>query len=271
MAQQLFKKGKTMYTDIKLKHTILGVDHGNFGPAGKTRKRFLEQIEIAKKLLPDSVSAIFAPSVGFTNKLAELGKDDDVFAPWFLRTINKADAGLTESPKIGIVFFNADCPILCLHQENKLVTAHLGYRCVIRENPAEEGLIEVCMKHFDPRQVKAFIFGGIGPCCWVPEADKTEINKPQKCRHPEILSRCLSKTTRSPLGKNLVSVDLCKLTRLLLLKCGALPEKISWNWHCTCCSSVQKNGEPSYWSHTRFLAKGQNGIDGRNFAAAWLE
>lgn len=258
----------------KLHHKILGIEHGNFSPTLQTKEQFLAQMEKAKKLLGNWVSKIFAPRVNFTNQLAVFGENDDILTPWFLRTKSSADAGMINGPGIAIAFFNADCPILCLHQDEKLVVAHLGYRCIIRENPAEEGIIETCLKNFDPAKVNAFIFGGIGPCCWIPENDKPEIQNPDLCRHPKELASSLKKTTRSPLGKNLVSVDLYKLAKLLLLKCGVSPEKISHKPICTCCSSVQKNSEPTYWSHTRFLAEqqaGQKPIDGRNFTASWLE
>lgn len=258
-----------MHSDPKLKYAIFGIEHGDFSPANQSKESFLRQVEKAKKLLPGSVSLLFAPFIGFTNKLAELGQDDDVLTPWLVRTKSKTDAGIVEKPGIAIAFFNGDCPILCLQERNKLAAAHLGYRCIIRENPEEEGIIEASLRYFNPEKVEAFIFGGIGPCCWVPEKNKAEVNHPKRCRHPEILVKCLSKTTCSPLGKNLVSVDLYKLSRFLLLKMGLLPHQINWKSRCTCCSYVQENGEPVFWSHTRFLAKG--GTDGRNFVAAWLE
>ncbi|OGZ78848.1 MAG: hypothetical protein A2358_01085 [Candidatus Staskawiczbacteria bacterium RIFOXYB1_FULL_37_44] len=263
-----------MKTIPRLRHKILGIEHGNFSPSLQSREQFLVQMEMAKGLLSKSITTIFAPSVGFTNKLAEFGQDDDVFTPWLVRTKNKADAGLTQKPGVAIAFCNADCPIICLWQDTKLAVLHGGYRCLIRENPAENGILETAMQKLDPAKTSAFIFGGIGPCCWVPENDKPEIQNPNLCRHPEFLTKSLSKTTRSPLGKNLVSVDLYKLSRLILLKEGFLAEKIGWNPTCTCCYSVQDNGEPAYWSHIRFLAEQkaeQKTIDGRNFTVAWLE
>lgn len=256
-----------MNSNLKLKHIQFGIKQGNFSPSNQAQDQFLLQVEKVKKLLPVSVAKIFAPSADFTNKLAMLGEDDDILTPWLIRTNNKADAGMITGAGIAIAFFNGDCPILCLQENNKLAVLHLGYRCIIRENPNEEGLIETAMKYFNPKKTKTFIFGGIGPCCWIPEPDKLEIQKPEKCRHPEILAKCLSKTTLSPLGKNLVSVDLYKLSRLILIKLGVAINKISAKPGCACCA--KKNNKPIYWSHTRFLADG--GIDGRNFSAAWLE
>ncbi len=260
-----------MTYEPKLRYKIFGIECGNFSPSLQTKEQFLTQTEKAKKLLGESVNAIFAPSVAFTNKLVEFGQNNDIFAPWLIRTKSKADAGMVEKSEIAIGFFNADCPIVCLQQDVRLVAIHGGYRCLIREDRNEAGILENAMQGFNPVKTKVFIFGGIGPCCWEPESDKPEIKNPRLCRYPELLVKCLKKTTRSPLGKNLPSVDLYLLTRLLLLKCGVSPKKISWNSRCTCCSCVQENGEPAYWSHTRFLAKGQNGIDGRNFTAVWIE
>jgi copper oxidase (laccase) domain-containing protein len=139
----------------------------------------------------------------------------------------------------------------------------------MRADPEEKNIIESGIGYFDPKQTHAWIWGGVGPCCWLPEYDdKPEILKPELCRHPELLRSCLSQTTRSPAGPGHVSVDLYKLARALLMEVGVLAENISWDTTCTCCA--MENGEPLYWSYTRYVAKQQK-VDGRNFSVAWLE
>ncbi|MEK7562511.1 MAG: laccase domain-containing protein, partial [Patescibacteria group bacterium] len=145
-----------MKSEVRLKRKIFGFEHGNFSPSLQTREQFLAQIEKAKKELGESVKTIFAPSVEFTNTVAEFGQNDDIFAPWLIRTKIKADAGITEKPGVAIAFFNADCPIICLHQDEKLAVIHGGYRCLMRENRDEPGILEVTAQDFDSAKTKAF-------------------------------------------------------------------------------------------------------------------
>ncbi|MDP3685391.1 MAG: laccase domain-containing protein, partial [bacterium] len=204
----------------------------------------------------------------------------------FVRTSVPADGGIVIGPLTGVAIFNADCPCVTLYDEQDGVLAHLhaGYRCLIRENPEEPNIIEVGIREFpryraddapDPARLKAVVWGGIRSCCWVPEDDKVEIRQPELAgRHEEFLRACLFRTTRSPRGSGHVSVDLYPLARMFLLQCGIPAENISeggdeeGNPFCTCCA--MENGEPQYWSHTRFQAKQQD-VDGRNFSVAWLE
>lgn len=255
-----------------LQRRLIGMRFGNFHPTQQPREEFLVKVEEAKAVhLPRSFSWIFAPAVGFTTRIVEPHEDNDIWAPGFLRTKHPTDGGLiiNAGPEMAIAIFNGDCPILCLKQEERLSLLHLGYRCLMRTNPEEEGIVEVGIRHFDPTRVEAFIFGGIGPCCWLPEYDdKPEILNPKRSRHPELLARCLGRTTRSPAGPGHVSVDLYALARELLLHVGVPVKNMSWDTTCTCCA--MERGEPLYWSHTRHKAKQQE-VDGRNFAVVWLE
>lgn len=257
-----------------LRHAFFGIEYGDFNPNNLSEDDFERQIVKIKRHLPDTTVEIFAPSVGMTNRVAKLGEDDRPITPWFIRTHKKADGGLVEGPRVAVAFFNGDCPMLCLTDGKKLAGLHLAYRCIIRADAKEDGIIEAGLKHFDdPANVKAFIFGGIGPCCWPVEKERKETRRLSSCRYPDALRRSLSQTTASPIGKALASVDLYNLAEMILLKNGVLQSRIRQNAICTCC--YKQNGWPVYWSHTRYLAtqkhKIQGAKDGRNMIVAWLE
>lgn len=257
----------------KLQYRIFGRRQGNFRPPPESRNqsKFVREIErVEETFLPPYISEILAPRVAFTTRIVDAVEDSEIWSARFIRTQKPADGALVRGYETAVAIFNGDCPLLCLYQDDQLAVLHGGYRCLMRADPNEEGIIEVAIKHFDPKRVKAFIFGGIGPCCWLPEYDdKPEILDPAKSRHRELLTQCLERTIRSPAGAGRVSVDLYALAKGLLLHVGVPEQNIDWNITCTCCA--MEKGQPRYWSHTRFTAGGQEGVDGRNFSVAWLE
>jgi copper oxidase (laccase) domain-containing protein len=258
---------------MKLKWEIHGL-LCDFRPENKTEKEFADFIyDYNRHYLPDLY--IYSPRVGFTTNVADINDDCPRWLflsdSWFFKRSSKiADGGLVSGPRQAVAIFNGDCPIVCLQQKNKLAVLHAGFRCLIRKNPNEKGIIEKAMEGFDRNQVEAFIFGGIGPCCWMPEYDdKPEILDAKLCRHPFLLRDSLSKTTEtSPAGSGHVSVDLYQLAIYILWTCGVPMEKIEVDRRCTCCA--KENGQPVYWSHTRFRA-GKQEVDGRNMSLAWLQ
>ncbi len=244
---------------------VLGKKHGNFHPA-KPREEFLRTMDQAQAyVLPSQVRRIFAPATAFTTRIAEIGSsDDDTWSERLIRTKEKADGALLHGTDTAVAIFNGDCPIICLKQEDFAVILHAGYRCLIRSDANEEGIIEAAMRHFDPLRAEALVFGGIGPCCWIPEPDKTEIWNPQLSRHPTILESCLSETKY---GGNR-TVDLYKLANDLLCHAGIYQTRITLEAQCTCCA---KEGDAfKFWSHTRHENEGQTGEDGRNCSLIWL-
>lgn len=271
-----------------LQQRLLGRAEGDFQPQNQTREDFLQRIEAARQKfgLPRGIGA---PRVAFTNRVQwdVRGTTRDQWAPGFHRTKEDADGEVLVGTECAVAIFNGDCPCVTIFslEEGVLGHIHAGYRCLIRENPAEPNIIEVAAGLFPLRQfsdrpnldrLRAFIWGGIGPCCWVPEyEDKKEILQPALARpHHERLAHCIGRTTRSPLGYGHPSVDLYQLARLFLRKVGIPEENITWDTTCTCCA-MGDQGEPRYWSHTRWKAERAagrtDGVDGRNMAVAWLE
>lgn len=259
----------------KLQYRIFGRRKGNFRPPAESRNKskFVREIErVEETFLPPYISEILAPRVGFTTRIVGATEDSEIWSARFIRTREPADGALVRGYETAVAIFNGDFPLLCLYQDDQLVVLHGGYRCLMRKDPQEEGIVEVAIKHFDPQQMKAFIFGGIGPCCWLPEYDdKPEILNPEQSRHPTLLADCLEKTDEcSPAGGGHVSVNLYRLAAGLLIQLGVSADNIHCDALCTCCA-VEGDNQPLYWSHTRFRARGQEGVDGRNFSVAWLE
>lgn len=255
----------------ELRWKIFGKRHGNFSLRQLPMEEVFKRIE---KLLDEHLShlsEIYSLKTGFTANFVDLEKSlHEKYSPRFLRTPGYVDGGIITAKNSAIGILNGDCPVLCLTENDKLAVLHAGYRCLIGANPKEENIIESAMRQFNPNRVRAFIFGGIGPCCWVPEYDdKPEILNPDLSRHSFILESCLNKTSSaSPFGPGHVSVNLYKLSCELLKDSGVPASRIRWHHECSCCA--EENGELVYWSHTRHVANGQS-VDGRNLALAWLE
>lgn len=151
-----------------LRHMILGMQYGNFQPAVHSKKTLTELITYSLGNITPNFK-IYAPRVAFTTRITSPNEDNQPWRNWFSRTLKSADGGIIEGKHNAIAVFNGDCPLLCLRQEEKLCVLHVGYRCLIRQNKNEEGIVEVALRHFNQKKVKAFMFGGIGSCCWVSE------------------------------------------------------------------------------------------------------
>lgn len=258
-------------TQYQLQHRLFGMKHGDFMTKHQARDAVIKTVlRMKEQHLPDAMKWIFAPRVGFTNRVAQLHENNNIWAQGFMRTGDLYDGGVAIGPMCGIAIFNGDCPIICLTEDEKLAVLHAGYRCLVRERIDEPNIIDMAMKEFDPAKTHAWIGYGIGPCCWLPEyEDKPEIINPQRSPYPEILFGCLWTTSaKSPTGSGHVSVDLYSLALALLLRAGVPSESVTLDRTCTCCA--QKGGQPLYWSHTRYRA-GKQRTDGRNMALAWLE
>ena len=268
-------------------------DTADFKPSNHSREEFMEKISMAREhFLTVRPYTLFAPTVAFTNRVVRLGEDNDAWTRerrvWnageeqdsphiaktreevLIRTKSPADGGIVKGEMKAVAIFNGDCPTVALVQDDQLAVLHGGFRTLIRENREEPNIIEVAIKHFDPKRTRAWVGHGIGLCCWVPEYDdKPEVMDPMKSRHPELLAHSLSKTTeKSPFGPGHVSVDLYRLAKGLLMEVGIPEENIRINSRCTCCA--EENGKPLFWSYTRFKA-GKQHVDGRNMSVLFLD
>ena len=260
-----------------LRYSIFGMNFGDFHPLHQTPEDLAKKV--GKTIMDQPAADIglcFAPLAGFTNTIAKL-KDDmagvyEVGDMFFTRTKDLADGATIDEIRTAIGFFNADCPILCLHEGRKLTVCHAGYNCLIRRDPKEPDIVKNALEGFTATKVKVDMFAGIGPCCWVPEyAEKPEIKNPRLCRYPTLLQSCIGRTEDvCPSGAGHTSVDLYKLTSGLLEMYGVPKKSIYMDRRCTCCDRYEK--KPVFWSHARFMAdKQEPNIDGRNFSLAWLE
>lgn len=104
---------------------------------------------------------------------------------------------------------------------------------------------------------------------WVPGYQtKPEILDPSLHSNADAIRASLEHTTAaSPGGTGHVTINLFRLIKTLLVSAGVTASNIQDDGRCTCC--WQKDGQPVCWSLTR--TKSLGGVDGRNFAVAWLE
>lgn len=259
---------------MRLATSLLGIKEGNFRPEG-LREAFAEKIEKAvKEYFPYPVSALFAPTPAFTNKVSSLNEDDDQWSPFLFRTLRKADGGIVSQPGQAVAFFTGDCPIVCIYckDPHQLAVLHAGYRCLVRENRQEESIVSNAVRAFNKEKAFALIGYGIKSCCWKPEPDKSvELMSPEKSSCPDILAKCIRHTTkRSPFGSGIYSANLYLLAKLQLMQAGIKEDRIRTLTTCTCCDKGG-DGKLLYWSHNRHEAlKERNEEDGRNLAIAVL-
>lgn len=82
----------------------------------------------------------------------------------FGRSREAADGGLVKGTNRAIGFFNGDCPIVCLWQDDQLAVLHAGYRCLIRESSDEPNVIDQALVNFDALRLQAWVGLGIGSC-----------------------------------------------------------------------------------------------------------
>lgn len=259
---------------MALQHVILGRRFGDFNPQNIAQKKFGNIIEDAltqagMPLGAHAPTRFFFPTAKFTNRVAALDTIDVPVAYRFTRTNFPADAGIVNGERAAVGSFNGDCPFICVWEGTRLAGLHGGFRCLIRADNGEPNLLEAVIAHFHPAKTFAWIGGGIGPCCWMPDsATKPEILDPKKSRHSQLLSSCLTRTTpRSPFGPGHLSVDLYALAAGLLQEVGVPADHITIDGRCTCCAGGP--GNYAYWSFTRHRKDG--GTDGRNLSLAWLD
>ncbi len=292
--------------DLRLYRSLVGMQW-NCSPTNLSREDFMQKVFHARQdFLALRPNTLFCPKPAFTNRVVYLGQDDDVHARTVMtpiygpgdpkddpvdgacydnsvvigqeerteivmtRTKSPADGGIVFGEKNAVAFFNADCPIIALVEEDRMAVLHAGYRALIREDSKEPNILMTAMEHFNVSRTRAYIGYGIGPCCWLPEyADKPEISDPSKTRLGAILRMCLQKTTaKSPFGEGHLTVDLYALCKFMLRIAGIPENRILVNDRCTCCA--EENGKPLFWSHNRFKA-GRQATDGRNMAIAFLD
>lgn len=250
-----------------VKHQILGTDDGNFDVKNPAIPLLNvgAVLSIARKKL--GLDNIIAPRCNFTNNIVEIGPEIEKALPndvtWFLRTKKEADGIIVNAPFDAVAIFNADCPIVAVHDlgADKLAVLHAGFRCLVPPNQKrtkERSIIRVLFEDhgFNPWESDVFFGYGIGPCCFGVTSDK----------YPEIddfeLDIPYGKVTRgSRLGKK--SIDIYQLILNQLLNCGVQEKSISADMTCTACAGIY---EPKYYSVTRF----NDDRVGRNASLAWM-
>ena len=183
---------------------ILGPPFGDFRPGAMSREEFLALVRLtAKPALPSTVRQVFAPRATFSNVVLEFGRQENVerWDDWFCRSSRSADGAVVTGANAAVVFFNGDCPLVCLWHNDRLAVTHAGYRCLIREDAEERNLLETALDSFEPRRVQAWIGFGIGPCCWIPGYDtKPEILDPSRHVEADTIRTCRSFTTDASPG-----------------------------------------------------------------------
>ena len=113
---------------------ILGPPFGDFRPGAMSREEFLALVRLtAKPALPSTVRQVFAPRATFSNVVLEFGRQENVerWDDWFCRSSRSADGAVVTGANAAVVFFNGDCPLVCLWHNDRLAVTHAGYRCLI--------------------------------------------------------------------------------------------------------------------------------------------
>ncbi|MEK7192222.1 MAG: laccase domain-containing protein [Patescibacteria group bacterium] len=236
-----------------LLYHIRGKSKGNFDPDQSNQTLFLDAIENERRIF--GLRTIFVPRCNFTNRVVKYGEENVDWADGLARSRGLADGGIVEDPKVGIAIFNADCPVVAVHDESlgKLAVLHAGFRCLIRPNPREKSIIQTLFENrgFLPSAVKVFAGYGIGPCCYGAE-HWPEIND---CTRDLPLGRA----TRGPRAGQR-SVDLYYLIRQQLLEIGVSKSNMTFDHNCTSCDGGY------YYSRCR-----DGPGSGNNMTMAWLK
>lgn len=257
--------------NLILRSCLLGRRVGDFRSHPGDPDAPLRLLEEARSCwLPETVRRVWVLRACFSNRVARLEEPAVVGqGGWAVSSPAGVDGGIVEGPGQAVAVCNGDCPLLCLIQGQRLAVLHAGYRCLVREAPDEPNIIETALAAgFDSSATTAWVGWGVGPCCWAPDyASKPELLAPETSHEASLLARCLTRTTRSPLGAGHVAIDLYQLADDLLRRAGVGPGRVGWDTRCTCCA--REDGEPAYWSRTRWKRSG--GPDGRNCCLAWLE
>lgn len=173
----------------------------------------------------------------------------DLLAP----TPFEADGLTTDRPGLTLVIFSADCiPILFWDPVRRAVGAcHAGWRGTAA---AIAGVTARAMTErygCRPEDLRCAIGPGIGPCCFLTDAD---VPRAMEAQLGELAVPFLERAGEK------YRVDLKGIDRAVLLEAGVLPEHIDVSGDCTCCLPEK------YWSH-RFT----KGVRGSQAACIMLE
>ena len=147
----------------------------------------------------------------------------------FRSTESEADGLVTGAKNLPLIVFTADCiPILLWDEKTGAVGAvHAGWRSTVLDIAGRAVDQLVSALGAAPQTIRAAIGPGIGLCCFETDPEV-----------PEALTACLGDEAANCIrdaapGKCMV--DLKEANRLLLLRRGLLPERISVAEHCTMC------------------------------------
>ncbi len=252
---------------MSLRHQIWGKERGNFDPS-QDQEKFLNQL--AAEGQSAGLNSIFAPTCAFTNRIVQLGEDDLLMDEWFIRTRQPADGGIVEGPFDAVAFFNADCPIVAVHDKKRgrLAVLHAGYRCLIpaarynRRSAEEErrSIIQVLFedKAFSPSNVEVFVGYGVGPCCYGFERNPSMRFDLQDGS----LDLPIGRATRGPRAWQ-KSIDLYALIEKQLGSVGVPEHRINVDYTCMGC--FKDMSFPLYYSNC-YDGPGA----GRNASLAWF-
>ena len=199
-----------------------------------------------------SSQPVFNPRCVFSRSIAVSGAADfqQVSADFdFHRSREEADAVVVK-PGQQAVIFNADCPILALEQQQRLIVVHAGLGSFVdRTKQGRKGLLDEVVARFGTRFGFGFFGYGIGPCCYSPPWLSSEdlpgysIEDIEPEGPPQLAPR----------------IDLMRLVALEIRRLGVRIADFNFDEYCTACS-------PHYHSNKH------DGPDaGRNAAFFWLD
>lgn len=250
---------------IELKHALWGVQYGDFNIAFKHGNNSTYLLNKGRER--ERLSIIFAPTCNFTNRIVRLGEEDMPISSWLIRSRNEADGGIVDECDQGVVIFNADCPIIAVHEATtgRLAVLNGGFRCLVPEKKKgqknrDRSIIRVLFEDhiFDPKNSKIFFGYGVGPCCY--GAGHLEEVDPRFTTSDDLP---IGKATRGPrVGQR--SVDLYQLIYNQLMDMKVPDRNIFRDLTCTSCAGLNAR---KYWSHCR----DNQHLYGRNAALAWLD
>jgi YfiH family protein len=147
------------------------------------------------------------------------------------------DALITNKPGIALFAYGADCVTILLHDRTAgcIAAVHAGWRGTA--NGILKKTIEGLTAEYGskPENVLAAIGPSIGRCCF--EVDKA-VYDALKETYPEIDEYTDIKGIK-------YYPDLKALNRVMLIRCGVLPDNISVSDECTKCN------KELFWSHRR--------------------
>ena len=248
---------------VTLRRELLGKAAGDFrldhflrkNPTASVSPR-TELLKLVKEQVKErfGLEGIFTTRFNFTNRVVVLSGEDQRWSDWFVISSEAADGGIVEGLKQGVIYFNADCPIVAVHDRlyGRLAVLHCGFRCLVPHGGDDRSIIRNLFHQcaFLPSYANVFVGFGIGPCCFgiehLPEADDP------------LYRDFFSRTRRGP-REGQRSFDLYAYIVKEFLDSGVPITSIEVDERCTAC-------DERFHSHCR---EGPNA--GRNAALAWLE